>query len=420
MPRKKKSPAADVAIMDAPLETKAAPGPETKSDDQVSRMERLLERAEALEVKTVGSDTDLDTLEAKLDRLERQGQRPPEAGKERMDAGEWKADDGFDLEFKEALEAYLRRGDEIGLRDLEAKEMTTLHSEEGGYFVNSEFSNEIEEILFDRSPIRRIARVMEIGAKSVEIPAATSDIDAGWVGELDARPATKTPKIDKIEIMAHEMYARPGVSQAILEDAAIDVEDFLADRIADYFERFEAESFIQGDGVGKPRGFLTYPQVADASWTWGKVGYVKSGDASGFPDTNPGDQLDPLINVQTALRSEYHRNASWVMNRSTGAFFRKLKDADGRFIWTDSLTDGEPDRLLGRPVIFADHMPDIAAGKTPIAFGDFSRAYLIVDRLGTTIRRLDHNPPMVEFYARRRVGGDVVNSQAIKLIKIAN
>ncbi|MEL6566865.1 MAG: phage major capsid protein [Pseudomonadota bacterium] len=404
------------------LETKNFPEAlETKGGTDLDRMEALIERLDVLGMETKG--VDLDQLETRVADMEsKQQQRPPESGRASLDDDyEWGGGDEFDLGYKSANIDYWRTGDESAFRDLamETKDFSTLRQEDGGYWVHEEFSDSIEHLLFENSPIRQIARIMTISSKSVELPASVSGPDAGWVGEEDARPTGKTPKLDMMEIMPGEMFSRLRVTQTILEDSAIDIEGYLAELIADKFARQEAESFITGDGVKKPRGFLVYPQVADASWAWGKLGFVKSGVAADLPDTNPGDMLDPLVDIQTALKPEYHSGARWVMNQRTSGRLRKLKDADGKPLWSESVQEGEPSRLLGYPVTIAEHMPDIAANQVPIAFGNFMKGYTIVDRIGRSMRRLDHEPPHVQFYARQRVGGDVTNSQAIKLLKIA-
>jgi HK97 family phage major capsid protein len=210
------------------------------------------------------------------------------------------------------------------------------------------------------------------------------------------------------------LSALPKASQRLLDDSAFDVEGWLATRIADRFARAEAAAFISGDGVDKPRGFLSRPAVDNDVWTWGNLGYVPTGvdgDLNG---------PDPIVDLVYALGAEYRAGASFVMNSRTAGVVRKLKDADGRFLWSDGLAAGEPARLMGYPVLIAEDMPDIAVGADAIAFGDFRTGYTVAERPDLRILRDPFSAkPHVLFYATKRVGGDVSDFKAIKLLRFA-
>jgi len=209
----------------------------------------------------------------------------------------------------------------------------------------------------------------------------------------------------------------PKASQRLLDDSAFDIEGWLAGRIADKFARAEAASFISGDGADKPTGFLTHPSVDNNTWSWGNVGYVPTGVDGDFDGTSPADAIVDLV---YALGAVYRANASFVMNSKTAGAVRKIKDADGRFLWSDGLAAGEPARLMGYPVLIAEDMPDIASGAVAIAFGDFNAGYTVAERPDLRVLRDPFSAkPHVLFYASKRVGGDVSDFAAIKLLKFA-
>ena len=216
---------------------------------------------------------------------------------------------------------------------------------------------------------------------------------------------------------AGELYANPAASQAMLDDAAFDVEGWLANEIATEFARAEGQAFVNGSGVARPKGFLTYPVTSDADATraFGTLQYVATGAAGGFAAASPADRLVDLVQ---SLRAPYRQGASFVMNAATLAVIRKFKTADGAFLWQPGLAEGRADTLLGYPVVESEDMPDIAANSLSVAFGNFRAGYLVAERGETAILRdpFTHKP-FVHFYAVKRVGGGV--SEAIKLLKFA-
>ncbi|MCC0016632.1 MAG: phage major capsid protein [Rhodobiaceae bacterium] len=320
-------------------------------------------------------------------------------------------------EAKQAFEAYVRRGDETRMRRLQEKSMTAGTGSEGGYLVAPETEIEIGRRLAQVSPIRAIASVRQISATTYKKPFAVSGPAVGWVGETDARPETTAPTLAELEFPAMELYAMPAATQTLLDDTAVDIDAWIAQEVETAFAEQEGTAFVTGDGNKKPTGFLDYTQVAEASWSWGNVGYLATGVDGDFAATDPADKLVDLV---FALKAGYRGNAHFVMNRKTQGEVRKIKDADGNYLWQPGHQAGVPPTLMGFPVAEAEDMPDIGSAATPIAFGDFQRGYLVVDRIGTRILRDPYSAkPYVLFYTTRRVGGGVQDFGAIKLLKFS-
>lgn len=323
------------------------------------------------------------------------------------------------LPHRKAFNGYLRTGDDDALRGLvlEGKAMSSAVAADGGYLVDPQTAETIRSMLVSTASIRAIAQVVQVEAASFDVLIDRSEVGSGWATETAAQTETATPLLERVSIKLHELSAMPKASQRLLDDSAFDVEGWLAGRIATRFLRAEAAAFVSGDGVDKPRGFLTAPKVANASWAWGSLGYVPSGAASDF---NPANPADCIINLVYALGAEYRANATFVMNSKTAGAVRKMKDADGRFLWSDGLAAGEPARLMGYRVLICEDMPDIAANAHAIAFGDFAAGYTIAERPDLRILRDPFSAkPHVLFYASKRVGGDVTDYAAIKLLKFA-
>ncbi len=320
---------------------------------------------------------------------------------------------------QKAFNAYLRSGDDDGLRGLtlEGKAMSTAVAADGGYLVDPQTAERIQSMLLSTASLRTLANVVQVEATSFDVIVDRSEVGSGWATEAAATTESATPVIERISIKLHELAAMPKASQRLLDDSAFDVEGWLAEKIATRFTRAEASAFINGDGVDKPRGFLTPTKVADASWVWGQIGYVPTGAAADFSASDPADCI---INLVYALGADYRANGTFVMNSKTVGAVRKMKDADGRFLWSDGLAAGEPSRLMGYPVLVSEDMPDIAANAYAVAFGDFRAAYTIAERPDLRILRDPFSAkPNVLFYANKRVGGDITDYAAIKLLKIA-
>lgn len=316
---------------------------------------------------------------------------------------------------QKAFNAYVRSGDDDGLRGLEldGKSLSTAVNSDGGYLVDPATSETVQSVLNSTASIRSIASVVNVEATSYDVLVDHGDIGSGWATETSNLTETSTPTIDRITIPLHELSALPKASQRLLDDAAFDIEGWLAGRIADKFARAEAASFINGDGIDKPKGFLTHTSVDNDVWAWGNLGYVPTG-VDGVITANA------IIELVYALGATYRANASFVMNSKTAGLVRKLKDNDGRFLWTDGLAAGQPAVLMGYPVLIAEDMPDAATDATAIAFGDFAAGYTVAERPDLRILRDPFSAkPHVLFYATKRVGGDVSDFAAIKLLKFA-
>ncbi|MCA0272693.1 MAG: phage major capsid protein [Proteobacteria bacterium] len=323
------------------------------------------------------------------------------------------------LPHQKAFGAYLRTGDDDALRGLvlEGKALNTQVNADGGFLVDPQTSDRIRGVLKSTSSIRSIANVVNVEATSFDVLVDHTDLGSGWATETAALTETGTPQIDRISIPLHELSAMPKASQRLLDDSAFDVEGWLAERIADKFARAEAGAFVSGDGIDKPKGFLAHSKVANNVWAWGSLGYVATGAAGDFAATNASDAIIDLV---YALNAEYRANAAFVMNSKTAGAVRKMKDADGRFLWSDGLQAGEPARLMGYAVLVAEDMPDIAADAHAIAFGDFHNGYTVAERPDLRVLRDPFSAkPHVLFYASKRVGGDVSDFAAIKLLKFA-
>ncbi|WP_324740595.1 phage major capsid protein [Tsuneonella sp. CC-YZS046] len=344
--------------------------------------------------------SDVDEVKARLDRVSRAAARPALDGAR------------SDIEVKSFVDNYLRHGRETEFKSLNATVLA-----DGGYAVPREIDALIASELKEISPIRSIAQVVQTGSAGYRKLLATGGTASGWVSETAGRPETDAPKFAEIAPPTGELYANPAASQAMLDDAAFDLEGWLASEIAMEFARAEGAAFVNGSGVNRPKGFLAAPvsTASDAARAFGTLQYVGSGDTAGL-----GTMMEiVLIDLVHTMKAGHRQGASWVMNSATLAEVRKLKTADGAFLWQPGLVEGQPDRLLGYPVVEAEDMPDIAAGAFPIAFGNFKAGYLIAERSATTILRDPFtNKPFVHFYATRRVGGQVLDSAAIKLLKI--
>ncbi len=314
---------------------------------------------------------------------------------------------------QKAFDAYVRSGEDDGLRglEMEAKSLSTAVNSDGGYLVDPQTAETIKSVLNSTASIRSIASVVNVEANSFDVLIDHTDVGAGWADENSAAAETGTPAIDRISIPLHELSALPKASQRLLDDSAFDVESWLAGRIADKFARAEAAAFINGDGVDKPKGILTHGTMADDSWAWGRLGYVPTG-------IDGGVDADAIVDVVYALGAQYRVNGTFVMNSKTAGLIRKLKDSDGRFLWSDGLAAGESARLMGYPVLIAEDMPDAATDSFSIAFGDFQAGYTIAERPDLRVLRDPFSAkPHVLFYATKRVGGDVSDFAAIKLVK---
>lgn len=316
-------------------------------------------------------------------------------------------------EHKSAWSAYLRRGDVSALTQFEAKALSVGSDPDGGYVAPPELDRMIESRLKQVSPMRSIATVRTTGANVFKKPISLTAAGTGWVAETGARAQTSTPTLTMLEFPTAELYANLGATQTLLDDSFVNLEDWIASEVEEAFAGQERAAFVNGDGDNKPRGFLDYDLVAEGSHVWGKIGYIATGVDGGFAAADP---VDDLIDLIYTPKTQYRQNARFVLNRKTVSSVRKLKDGDDRYIWEPNDAGGST--LLGYPITEIEDMPDMAADSFSIAFGDFTRGYLIVDRAGVRVLRDPYSAkPYVLFYVTKRVGGGVQNFDAIKALK---
>lgn len=379
-----------------------------------------IERRAAADVVTTEKlerlDAALDGYKRRVDALVLKESRPPLHGG--VSASPTRAD-----EHKAAFASYVRGGHERGLKDLERKAVTA-GSDDAGFLVPDEIEREVAMRLAAISPIRQIATVQQVSSGSYKRPFSIAGPAANWAAEATARSETTAPTLQELAFPAHELYAMPAASQTLLEDSAVDIDRWLAGEIEVAFAEKESAAFVSGDGTDRPRGFASYPKVSEAGWVWGTLGFVPTGAVGGFPasDAPAGvSAADPLVDLVYALKAGYRQNATFVMNKKTQAAVRKLKDADGNHLWQPPASPGAQASLLNFPVVENEEMEDVADNAHPIAFGDFRRGYLIVDRAGIRILRDPYSAkPYVLFYTTKRVGGGVQDFEAIKFLKLSS
>ncbi len=361
----------------------------------------IVARQDQTEANVAALRQDVDEVKARLDKVSRAASRPAIGGSAMASE-----------EVKGFVDGYLRRG-----RETEIKSISGANPSDGGYAVPQQIDAIIARELHEISPIRSIAQVVQTGTSGYRKLVATGGTASGWVSETAGRPETDTPNFAEIAPPTGDLYANPAASQSMLDDAAFDIETWLANEIAIEFARAEGSAFVGGTGIDQPEGFLSVPTstVDDSVRAFGTLQYVGSGDDDGF-DASPEGKLIDLIHT---MKAGHRQGASFVMNSATLATVRKLKTADGAFLWQPGMVEGQPDRLLGYPVVEAEDMPDVASGEFPIAFGNFRHGYLIAERSATQVLRDPFsNKPFVHFYATKRIGGKVLDSNAIKLLKI--
>lgn len=379
------------------------------NDERLTQLESRLGADVVTEEKLARIDHALDDTKSRLDRLALEMSRPRIGGK--------LVDDHSGREHKSAFNHYMRSGEASGLKALEAKALSRGSGADGGYLVPLPTERDVLRRLAKFSPIRAISSVREISGASLRRAFSTTGPAAGWVAEADPRPQTNNQQLADMTFPAMELYAMPAATQALLDDSVIDIEQWIAEEVQTAFAEQEGAAFVSGDGVNKPKGFLSYTSVADASWTWGNIGYVLTGAAGAFAASDPSDAL---VNLVYALRAGFRQNGKFVMGRRAQSLVRQFKTTTGDYIWAPPATADAGASLMNFPVVEAEDMPDPAANSLSIAFGDFERGYVVVDRVGIRVLRDPYSAkPYVLFYTTKRVGGGVQNFEAIKLLKFA-
>jgi HK97 family phage major capsid protein len=320
--------------------------------------------------------------------------------------------------YKAAFRSFLRKGDPF--TDAERKALSVGSDPDGGYTVTPDMSGPTVRKIFETSPIRQIASVQSITTDALEGAEDRGEAGAGWVAETGTRTTSSTPQLGRLRWPVHEMYAMPSATQQLLDDSSINPEQWLAEKVADKFVRLENTAFVEGNGVGQPRGFMDYSStnVGDSSRTWGVLENVHTGTSASYGTGANG--ADKLVSLVHKLKAGYRDGAVFVMNRATLGTTRTLKDGAGQYIWLPSMTAGQNSSLLGYGVVEAEDMDDIAADSRSVAFGNFRLGYLIVDRQGIRVLRDPYSSkPYVLFYTTRRVGGGLLNPETIKFLKFS-
>ena len=395
----------ETAIMDMPLPNTAPVPPADANATAIDASFDIVARQDRVEQQVEGLRSEVEEVKLRVDRIaqgaQRAAQRPALA-----------ATSAAQTEVKGFVDGYLRRGNTH-----EIKSISGTSPSDGGYAVPRQIDAMIARQLTEISPIRALAQVVQTGSAGYRKLVTTGGTASGWAGETAERPETDTPSFAEIAPPSGDLYANPAASQAMLDDAGFDLESWLSSEIAMEFARAEGAAFVNGSGTNQPKGFLKAPTstLGDAARAFGSVQYVGTGDATGF-GTDPEEKLIDLVHT---MKAGHRQGASFVMNSTTLAEVRKLKTSDGAFLWQPGLIEGQPVRLLGYPVVEAEDMPDIAGGAYPIAFGNFRHGYLIAERSATQLLRDPFtNKPFVHFYATKRIGGQVLDSAAIKLLRI--
>jgi HK97 family phage major capsid protein len=406
------------------------------NDERLAQIESKSANADPVTVdKLAKIEADLAKLDEKNDKIvlaQKRRDRAEEMGDDfeakaaqfadevKLSTGRAMADDAaqFLPEYKAAFNSMVRANfNPDVLTPDERKSLSVGVDSAGGYLVEPDMSGRIVQKVFETSAVRAFASVQSISSDALEGIYDNDEVGFGWVGETAARASTSTPALGKWSVPVHEVFAFPDATQKLLDDAMVNVEALLNDKIADKFARAENAAFVGGSGVDKPRGFMTY---ADGTDLTNSVQRTKTGVNGDFAAAPAGG--DVLINMISDLKAAYSGNAYWYMNRASVGKARKLKDSDGAYIWAQSLAAGTPSTLLGYPVAPAfEDMDDFATGALPIAFGDLRAAYQIVDRIGIRMLRDPYtNKPRVGFYATKRTGGDLINGEAIKILEASS
>jgi HK97 family phage major capsid protein len=384
------------------------------NDQRLHQIEQRLSSDVVTEEKLARIDTALDEARSKMERLVLNARRP-NIGEGRLE-GE-RGRDPVSQDHKSAFHLYMRSGESYGLKRLEQKALSTTVGADGGFLVPEHIEQEVLRRMSTASPIRAISSVMTISGGAYKKAFSTTGPTAGWVAETAARPLPSgdSPTLAELNFPAMELYAMPAATQVLLDDAVVNIDQWIADEVEQVFAEQESTAFVSGNGTNKPKGFLSYTTVANSAWTWGNIGVNKTGAAGAFFASNPTDNLIDLI---YALKAGYRQNAHFIMNRKTQSVIRKFRDSTGAYLWQPPAGAGQSASIFSFPIIESEDMPDIANNSLSVAFGDFKRGYLIVDRAGVRVLRDPYSSkPYVLFYVTKRVGGGVQDFDSIKLLQ---
>lgn len=397
-----------------------------KVDKANEAIEKFLARMEAYDAEQKAVKARADALEATLKRVSKGS-----AGDAKVEAkylAEYAAmyggnqdiaTDELYLQHKAALVRFMRKGDDSKLHEFQAKAMSVDSQADGGYWVMPDTTGRVVAKVFESSPLRSYAAVQGISTDALEGDYDLDEAGSGWVGERSDRTETTTPQVGQWRIPVHEMYAEPRATQKLLDDSMVDPEAWLSGKVSAKFGRDEATAFVTGDGNGKPRGFLTYANGVPTKGAWKVIEQVKTGVNGAFAAAPAGGDI--FLDVEGKMKDEYKSGLIWAMNRLTRAAARKLKDSNGDYVLQMDFSAGVKSTIIGIPVVAFSDMPDYTTtGALGIALANFGTAYQIVDRIGIRVLRDPFTAkPYVKFYTTRRVGGDVINHEAIKLAQFS-
>lgn len=385
--------------------------------------------AELAEIKAKGHADPLlsekvDKANAEISRLEEELKAVSLKSTRIGAPGAMSEKDQLKAEHKAAFDGFMRKGRDAGLADLQMKAMNVTTEADGGYAVPEEIDRSILALMQVASPMRSVCNVITVGTPDYKKLVGLHGATAGWVDEDDARTATTTPQLGQVAAVMGEIYANAYATQTLLDDAFFNAEQWLIGELVEKFALEEGTAFTTGNGTKKPKGFLAYTQAstADGTRAFGSVQYIATGTSGAFKTASASvNQNDDLITVIHALKAPLRSGAAFMMNTSTLAAVRKWKEySTGAYIWQPSMQAGQPSLLNGFPVTENEDMPSIGSGTVPIAFGNWKRAYTIVDRIGIrTLRDPYTQTPYIRFYMTKRVGGMLVDSEAVKLLKLA-
>lgn len=375
-------------------------------------VDRELKEIKATGVAAPETKDALDRLNKRIDELQAKMERPKQGAEDPTQSNP---------EYRKAFDKWARRGIESEV--LKTATGLTMNADtndaDGGYAIPVELDRAILNLEMNLSPIRGICNVIQVGGADYKKLVNLHGTASGWVGESASRATTATPTLAQLTPYMGEIYAYPLVTQKLLDDAFFNVESWLANEIAQEFAQEEGAAFVSGNGSDKPKGFLDYTMASTADGTrdFGQIQYVASGASADFAASDPWEKVIDLIYT---LKAAHRQNARFVTNKAVLAKVRKWKDGEGNPLWAPSLQAGQPSQLCGYPVTEAEDMPALGAGSYSVAFGDFRRAYTVVDRIGTRVLRDPFsNKPHVGFYTTKRVGGFLADSEAIKVMKFS-
>ena len=359
-------------------------------EEKIKNIEADLDRFEDINQKLTLAQQESKQVQDKLTEFETLLKRP-EAGVEAKQV---------DMSIK-AFDKWLRKGKE-NMEVEEVKALTVSDDTQAGFLAPPEYVRELIKTITEISPMRSIARVRQTSQKSVQMPSRTATFTAQWVAESGTRSETTGYTTQLEEIPTHELYALVDISEQELEDSVFNLEAEMQQEFADQFAKAEGLSMVSGSAVGRPEGVLTNSSV----------GTTNSGSGTALTG-------DGLIDLVHAVKSPYGANGTFIFNRTTLAAIRKLKDTAGQYVFQAGmmLTAGVPNTILGYPYVEMPDMPDVAGSAKPVAFGDFSRGYMVVDRVALSVLRdpfTQATSGNVRYVARRRVGGQVVLAEALR------